>query len=79
MLRKAILLTNKRDFKLNPIKCIFGARFGKLLGFIVSQHKIEIEQIKIKAVTTQKIEKEVKDFLGCIYYIFLYRKADNKL
>ena len=35
------------DIKLNPEKCVFGIRAGKLLGFIVSNRGIEANPAKI--------------------------------
>src|SRR3954467_8290896 len=35
---------------LNPKKCAFGVPAGKLLGFIVSQHRIKVNPEKIKAI-----------------------------
>lgn len=43
---------NLRRFwiKLNPEKCFFGVPKCKLLGFIISNHRIEANQEKIKAI-----------------------------
>jgi len=35
---------------LNPKKCVFGVTSGKLLGFIVLRHGIEIDPKKVKAI-----------------------------
>src|SRR3954468_15308267 len=40
----------KINLKLNSEKCIFGVPAGKLLGFFVSQHEIEANPDKIKAI-----------------------------
>ena len=40
----------KFRLKLNPVKCTFGATFGKLLGFIVNQKRIEVDPDKIQAI-----------------------------
>lgn len=37
VLRKLFLRLRKFQFKLNPAKCTFGDRSGKLLGFVVSE------------------------------------------
>ncbi|KAA3469376.1 Integrase, catalytic core [Gossypium australe] len=42
VLRKLFLRLRKFQLKLNPAKCTFGARSGKLLGFVVSEKGIEI-------------------------------------
>ncbi|XP_025981180.1 uncharacterized protein LOC114383921 [Glycine soja] len=36
--------------RLNPAKCTFGVKFGKLLGFTVSQRGIEVDLDKVKAI-----------------------------
>lgn len=36
--------------RLNPKKCFFGAKSGKLLGFSVSRRGIEIDPSKAKAI-----------------------------
>ncbi|PKI76878.1 hypothetical protein CRG98_002665 [Punica granatum] len=36
--------------RLNPTKCTFGARSGKLLGFVVSERGIEVDPDKVKAI-----------------------------
>lgn len=40
----------KFRLRLNPNKCTFGVRSGKLLGFIVSQKGIEVDPNKVKAI-----------------------------
>ncbi|XP_027166352.1 uncharacterized protein LOC113766349 [Coffea eugenioides] len=60
------------DLKLNPVKCVFGAPAGKLLGFIVSKKDIEIDSAKIKAIREMPVprtQKDVKSFLGKINFI----------
>ena len=55
--------------RLNPKKCPFGVTFGKLLGFMVSQRRIEVNPDKIKAIVETKhprTEKEIQGFLGRI-------------
>ena len=42
--------------------CTFGVTFGKLLGFMVSQRGIEVDQKKIKEIVEMKpprTEKEI--------------------
>jgi len=40
----------KYKLRLNPNKCTFGVRSGKLLGFIVSQRGIEVDPDKVRAI-----------------------------
>ena len=68
------LFERLREFKLrlNPAKCTFGVRSGKLLGFIVSQKGIEVDPNKVRAILEMpvpKTEKEVRGFLGRLNYI----------
>jgi hypothetical protein len=62
----------KYQLRLNPNKCTFGVRSGKLLGFIVSQKGIEVDPDKVRAIREMpvpKIEKQVRGFLGRLNYI----------
>ena len=49
-LRKQFGRLQKYQLKLNPAKCTFEVKSGKLLGFIVSQKGIEIDPEKVKAI-----------------------------
>ena len=40
----------KYRLRLNPTKCNFGVKLGKLLGFIVSQKGVEVDPDKVKAI-----------------------------
>jgi ribonuclease HI len=60
------------QLKLNPAKCTFRVKSGKLLGFVVSNNGIEVDPDKVKAIqamTAPKTEKEVRSFLGRLNYI----------
>ncbi|XP_070028683.1 uncharacterized mitochondrial protein AtMg00860-like [Nicotiana sylvestris] len=60
------------NLKLNPTKCAFGVPFGKLLGFVVSRHGIELDPSKIKAIQElppPKNKTEVMILLGRLNYI----------
>ena len=70
----AKLFDRLRQFRLrlNPNKCTFGVRSGKLLGFIVSEKGIEVDPAKVKAIREMpepRTEKEVRGFLGRLNYI----------
>ncbi|KAA3460987.1 RNA-directed DNA polymerase (Reverse transcriptase), Ribonuclease H-like protein [Gossypium australe] len=72
VLRKLFLRLRKFQLKLNPTKCTFGARSGKLLGFVVSQKGIEVDPDKVKAIRElppPRTQKEVRGFLGRLNYI----------
>ncbi|XP_058775307.1 uncharacterized protein LOC131649565 [Vicia villosa] len=71
-LHKLFERLKKYKLRLNPNKCTFGVRSGKLLGFIVSQRGIEVDPDKVKAIQAMpvpKTEKEVRGFLGRLNYI----------
>ncbi|PKI59574.1 hypothetical protein CRG98_020037 [Punica granatum] len=58
--------------RLNPTKCTFGARSGKLLGFVVSERGIEVDPDKVKAIKElppPSSVREVRGFLGRLNYI----------
>ena len=48
VLRKLFLRLRKFQLKLNPAKCTFRARSGKLLGFLVSERELKLTQTKLK-------------------------------
>ena len=63
------LFSRLKEYKLrlNPSKCIFRVRSGKLLGFVVSNKGIEVDPAKVKAIQeipAPHTEKEVRGFLG---------------
>ncbi|KAA3486551.1 RNA-directed DNA polymerase (Reverse transcriptase), Ribonuclease H-like protein [Gossypium australe] len=72
VLRKLFLRLRKFQLKLNPAKCTFGARLGKLLRFIGNEKRIEIDPDKVKAKQDLPLpctQKEVRGFLGRLNYI----------
>ena len=71
-LRKLFERLRKYQLRLNPAKCTFGVKSGKLLGFIVSQKGIEVDPEKVKAILEMpepRTEKQVWGFLGRLNYI----------
>ncbi|WJX28344.1 hypothetical protein P8452_17080 [Trifolium repens] len=71
-LQKLFIRLRKYKLRLNPAKCTFGVRSGKLLGFIVSQRGIEVNPDKVRAIRDMpapRTEKEVRGFLGRLNYI----------
>ncbi|PKI74514.1 hypothetical protein CRG98_005091 [Punica granatum] len=62
----------KYKLRLNPAKCTFGVKSGKLLGFIVSEKGIEVDPDKVKAIMElppPSTVREVRSFLGRLNYI----------
>ncbi|GAU31576.1 hypothetical protein TSUD_53990 [Trifolium subterraneum] len=71
-LSKMFQRLRKYRLRLNPNKCTFGVRSGKLLGFIVSQKGIEVDPDKVRAIREMpapQTEKQVRGFLGRLNYI----------
>ncbi|GAU40248.1 hypothetical protein TSUD_219590 [Trifolium subterraneum] len=62
----------KYRLRLNPNKCTFNVRSGKLLSFIVSQKGIEVDPDKVRSIReipAPQTEKQVRGFLGRLNYI----------
>ncbi|PKI66881.1 hypothetical protein CRG98_012747 [Punica granatum] len=62
----------KYKLRLNPAKCTFGVKSGKLLGFVVSEKGIEVDPDKVKAIMElppPSTKSKVRSFLGRLNYI----------
>ena len=75
---------HKINLKLNPEKCFFGVPSSKLLGFLVSQHGIEANPDKIRAIEQIEPPKQIKDvhrLTGCIAAMsrFISKSAERAL
>ena len=71
-LRKFFERIKEYRLRSNPQKCTFGVTAGKLLGFLVSGRRIEVDPSEIKAILEMpppRSEKEIKGFLGRLQYI----------
>nr|KYP62162.1 Retrotransposable element Tf2 [Cajanus cajan] len=71
-LQKLFERLRKYKLRLNPAKCTFGVKLGKLLGFVVSEKWIEVDPDKVRAILEMpapSTEKEVCGFLGRLNYI----------
>ena len=65
----------KYNLRLNPTRCSFGVKSGKLLEFVVSDKGIKVDPNKVKAIQSMpppKTEKDVIRFLGRLNYIARY-------
>jgi hypothetical protein len=49
-LRLGLERMRRYELKMNPLKCAFGVSAGKFLGFIIHEHGIEIDFIKMKSI-----------------------------
>ena len=66
-LEKAFALIRKCNKKLNPLKCAFGVKAGKFLGFLVTQWGIKINQDQVKVVLetlVRSTKKEIQRLTG---------------
>ena len=66
-LRKFFERIKEYKLRLNLQKCTFGVTTGKLLGFLVSDRRIDVDPSKIKAIldmSPPKSEKDIRGFLG---------------
>jgi len=61
-LKKLFERLRKYQLKLNPAKCTFGVKSGKLLGFVVSNNGIEVDPNKVKAIQAMSLLKPRKKF-----------------
>ena len=71
-LRKLFERLHKYKLRLNPAKCTFGVKSGKLLSFVVSQRRIQVDLDKVKAILEMLepcTEKQIHGFLGRLNYI----------
>ena len=71
-LRKLFKCLIKYKLRLNPNKCVFRARSGKLLGFILKKRGIEVDPAKVQAIQnmpTPQTEKQIRSFLSKVNYI----------
>ncbi|KAL9347259.1 hypothetical protein Peur_058625 [Populus x canadensis] len=72
ILKKLFERLRKYKLRLNPAKCSFGVKSGKLLGFVVSDKRIEVDPDKVNAIQSMpppKTEKDMRGFLGRLNYI----------
>ncbi|RDY06259.1 hypothetical protein CR513_09784, partial [Mucuna pruriens] len=71
-LRKLFLRLYKYKLRLNPAKCTFRVKTGKLLDFLVNENGIKVDPDNVKVIREMpvpKSESEVRGFLGRINFI----------
>ncbi|PKI52583.1 hypothetical protein CRG98_027011 [Punica granatum] len=71
-LRRLFDRLQKYKLWLNSAKCTFGAKSGKLLGFIVSERGTEVDPGKVRVIMEMPLPstvQEVRNFLGRLNYI----------
>jgi ribonuclease HI len=70
--------------RLNPEKCVFGVRQGKILGYLVSHHGIEANPTKIQAIinmTPPQSARDVQRLTGRLAALnrFISKSAERSL
>ena len=68
----ALERTCRYGSKMNPLKCAFGMSAGKFLGFIIHEHGIEIDPIKIESINKlqpPQCKNDMQKFLGKVNYL----------
>jgi len=71
-LQKLFKRLRKYLLRLNPTKCTFRVKSGKLFGFIVNQKGIKVDPKIVKGILEipePRTEKQVRGFLGRLNYI----------
>jgi hypothetical protein len=72
ILKKLFERLRKYNLRLNPTRCSFEVKSGKLLEFVVSDKGIKVDPNKVKAIQSMpppKTEKDVIRFLERLNYI----------
>jgi hypothetical protein len=68
-LAETLDILRKFKMKLNPEKCTFGVPSGKLLGYMVSCHGIDLNPEKVSTITTMKLpesQHDVQKLMRCM-------------
>jgi hypothetical protein len=70
--------------RLNPEKCVFGVRQGKILGYLVSHHGIKANPTKIQAIinmTPPQTARDVQRLTGRLSTLnrFISKSAERSL
>jgi hypothetical protein len=71
-LRIALERMHRYGLKMNSLKCAFEVSAGKFLGFIIHEHGIEIDPIKIESINKvqpPQCKNDMQKFLGKLNYL----------
>ncbi|XP_038722019.1 uncharacterized protein K02A2.6-like [Tripterygium wilfordii] len=60
-LKQAFEILDAHEMKLNPLKCVFGVKAGKFLGFIITQRHIEANPDQIQAILNIPSPTNIRD------------------
>lgn len=72
VLRRVLQRCREYKLKMNPMKCAFGVRSGKFLGYLVNRQEMNVDPAKAKAMLNMPeptSAKEWKSFLGKASYL----------
>ena len=83
-LRETFANLRKHGLKLNPEKCVFGVRRGKLLGCMITERGIEANPVKIEAIRRMQpptMKSGVQKLTGRLASLnrFISRSAEKSL
>ena len=83
-LRETFANLCKHGLKLNPEKCVFGVRRGKLLGCMITERGIEASLVNIEAIRRMQppaTKKGVQKLAGCLASLnkFISRSSEKLL
>jgi hypothetical protein len=71
-LRLALERMCQYGLKMNPLKCVFGVLASKFLRFIIHEHGIEIDPMKIESINKvlpPQCKNDMQKFLGKLNYL----------
>jgi hypothetical protein len=70
-LRGSLERMRKYGLRMNPLKCAFGVKANKFLGFVVHKHGIQVDpKVKfIKKLGEPTCKRDVQKILGKINYL----------
>ena len=71
-MRKLFERLRRYQLKLNPTKCIFGVKSGKLLGFMVCNEGIKVDPDKVKVIQEMLVYQTKKEIRGGFREVELY-------
>jgi hypothetical protein len=65
-------MMRRYELKMNPLKCVFGVSADKFLGFIIHEHGIAIDTIKIESINKvqpPQCKNDIQKFIGKLNYL----------
>jgi hypothetical protein len=71
-LRLTLEIMRRYGLKMNPLKCVFGESASKFIGFIIHEHDIEIDRMKIESINKvqpAQCKNDMQKFLGKLNYL----------